>query len=158
VICYDRPVLRLFLLLLAPCLFGSGPFYLGSWKIESAVVAPWWTDHEKPDAVEMKSLVAKTVVIGVRSIRGPGVLACADPRYQVKDYPAEMLFQGAFGEMRERDRAVDPAKVAQSLGFRGANWKTLETGCANQIDWHFLDSDTMMFALNNYIYKLRKRR
>jgi hypothetical protein len=29
------------------------------------------------------------------------------------------LFQGEFGEMHLRDKAVDPAKVAASVGFSG---------------------------------------
>ena len=35
-------------LLLAAAAFAADPFYLGVWKIDSAVVAPWWTDGGKP--------------------------------------------------------------------------------------------------------------
>jgi len=106
----------------------------------------------------MKSLVGKTVVIGRAAIVGPGILGCKGPRYRVKDYPADMLFQGGFGEMHEKDKSVDPAKIAAALGFRGASWKTLETGCATELDFHFIDPTTGAFALNNYIYKFKKLR
>ncbi|HEY1335895.1 MAG TPA: hypothetical protein VGF59_00230 [Bryobacteraceae bacterium] len=104
----------------------------------------------------MKSLVGKIVVIEPKAIRGPRALACSNPRYEVKDYPADMLFQGAFGEMRQRDKSVDPVKVAAGVGFRGSQWKTLETGCAVEIDYHFIDPATAAFGLNDYIYTLKK--
>jgi len=148
--------------LLAVALASSGvaadPFYLGTWKIASAAAAPWWDDrgHES-DRAEMKSLVGKTVVIQAKAIIGPRPVACKGPNYQVKDYPADMLFQGAFGEMQRRDKSADPGKIAAQLGFRGSSWKTLETGCGNELDYHFLDPTTAAFGLNNYVYTLRKQ-
>jgi len=54
--------------ILAATLFAAGafaadPFYLGAWKISSAVVAPWWVSPGQPDAAESKTLVGKTVAI-----------------------------------------------------------------------------------------------
>ena len=135
----------------------ADPFYLGRWKIESATVAPWWTDAAKPDDAEMKSLVGKSVTISAKSIAGPRQLACNGPKYEVKDYTADMLFQGGFGEMQTRDKSVDPAKIAARLGFTGTSWKTLETGCGNEIDFHFIEPGRAAFGLNNYIYTLKKR-
>jgi hypothetical protein len=66
-----------------------------------------------------------------------------------------MLFQGKFGEMHDRDKAVDPVKIAAAAGFRGISWKTLETGC--EIEFHFIDERTAAIGLNNYIYKLQKQ-
>ena len=65
----------------------------------------------------MKTLVGKTFTIGPKDIVGPRQVACKGPKYQVKDYPADMLFQGAFGEMQSRDKSVDPAKVARYTSF-----------------------------------------
>ena len=144
-------------LLAASSLLAADPFYLGSWKIDSASAAPWWTEKAKPDDSEMKTLVGKTFVIKAREILGPRQVACKDPRYRVKNYPADMLFQGAFGEMRERDKSVNPAKVAEKAGFHGSSWKTLETGCGNEVDFHFIDANTAAFGLNNYIYILKKQ-
>lgn len=144
-------------LLIAAGAFAADPFYLGTWKIASAVEAPWADSQHKHDAAEMKSLVGKTIVVKSNEITGPRQLACKGPRYQVKDYPADMLFQGEFGEMQRRDKSVNPAKLAASLGFKGKSWKTLETGCANELDFHFIDPATTTFGLNNYVYTLKKQ-
>ena len=131
-------------------------FYLGTWKIVSAVVAPWWSDPRKPDPAEMKTLVGKTVIVKPKEILGPREIACKGPKYKVRDYPADWLFQGSFGEMHERDQSVDPVKVAATLGFRGTRWKTLETGCGNELDYHFIDENTSAFGLNNYVYFMKR--
>lgn len=141
-----------------PSARAADPFYIGNWKITSATVAPWqdgrpYTD----DLAEMKSLVGATVVIQMKAIGGPHAVACKNPNYRVKDYPPDMLFQGAFGEMHRRDKSADPAKIAAQLGFRGSSWKTLETGCGNELDYHFLDPGTAAFGLNNYVYTLKKQ-
>jgi hypothetical protein len=138
--------------------FGAEPFYLGTWKIASAAVAPWQVARPYGDDVaEMKSLVGRTVVIQAKAILGPHAVACRGPHYSVKDYPADMLFQGAFGEMHRANPSSDPAKIAAGLGFHGASWKTLETGCENELDYHFLDPVTAAFGLNNYVYTLKKQ-
>ncbi len=152
------PIMALLGAWTALCASAADPFYIGTWKIASASVAPWQV--ERPygdDRTEMKSLVGKTVVIEGSAILGPHAVACKGPHYQVKDYPADMLFQGAFGEMHRRDASADPAKIAAGLGFRGSSWKTLETGCANELDYHFLNPTTAAFGLNNYVYTLKKQ-
>jgi hypothetical protein len=131
--------------------------YLGAWKITSAVVAPWADPADKPDQTEMKSLVNKTVTFKAREIVGPGSLACKGPKYKLSDFTADMLFQGSFGEMHDKDKSADPATLAASVGFQGASWKVLETGCETEIDWHFVDANTMAIGLNNYVYTLKKQ-
>jgi hypothetical protein len=150
-------VLRLCIFLTAALAFAADPFYLGTWKITSAGDAPWADAQHKDDAAEMKSLVGKTIIVKSTEIVGPRQLACKGPHYQVKDYPADMLFQGAFDEMRRRDKSVDPAKLAAKLGFKGNSWKTVETGCGNELDFHFIDPSTTTFGLNNYVYTLKKQ-
>lgn len=143
--------------LLGSTALAADKFYLGTYKIDSAVVAPW-ADHERHlDTEEMNSLVHQIVTIKPTEITGPHALACKDPKYVLKNYPATMLFQGAFDEMRRRDKSQDPIKIAASLGFRGSTWKTLETGCGNELDLHFMDLNTIAFGLNDYVYKLKKQ-
>jgi hypothetical protein len=131
--------------------------YLGAWKIVSAAVAPWADPTRQPDQAEMKALVGKTVSFKAREIVGPHAFACKGPHYKLGDFSADMLFQGAFGEMRDKDKSVDPAKLAASIGFQGASWKVLETGCATEIDWHFIDATTIAVGLNDYVYTLKKQ-
>jgi hypothetical protein len=127
-------------------------FYLGTWKFASAVVAPWANPHRKPDAAERDALIGKTVTLTATAIVGPKVFACKGPHYKVSDFNAGLLFQGAFEEMRDNDRSVDPLKLAASLGFTGTSFKTLQTGC--EIDWHFVDASTVEIGLNDYVYTL----
>lgn len=147
----------IFAALFASGVWAASPFYLGTWKIVSAQTAPWWDSSGKPDDAESKGLVGKTVVIKAEGIAGPRELACKGPRYKVRNDTAEMLFQGAFDEMRRRKASVVPAKVAAGLGFQGTTWKTLETGCANEMEYHFLDATTAELGLNNFVYVLKKQ-
>ncbi|HKE26877.1 MAG TPA: hypothetical protein VKB88_31205 [Bryobacteraceae bacterium] len=133
-------------------------FYLGTWKIVEAKPAPWGdTTAWKQSAAETKSLLGRIVTIEQKAIRGPHQLACGDPKYQLRDYGADMLFQGMFGEMHAHDHAVDPVRVAENVGFHGSSWETLETGCEGMNDFHFIDRTTAAFGLNNYIYILKKQ-
>lgn len=130
--------------------------YLGTWKIASAVAAPW-ADPNPPDAKEMKSLVGKTLVFKPGEIAGPGILGCKGPNYRVVDVPVEGLFQGAFEEMHTRDRKAEPLKLAEKVGFHGTHWKSLQTGCANELDFHFVDPATAAFGLNDWVYTIKKQ-
>lgn len=133
----------------------ADPFFAGSWTLTTAVVAPWVDPHRKPDDAERARLIGKTVVLKTGEISGPRPFACAKPHYQVTDYGPDMLFQGAFDEMRSADKKVDPKALAASLGFTGPQIRTLETGC--EIDVHFVDDTTAEVGLNYYVYTLKKR-
>jgi hypothetical protein len=130
-------------------------FYLGTWKFDSAVVAPWAGPQDKPDVAEKNSLLGRTVTISPDGITGPKVFACKGPHYKLTDYTADLLFQGAFGEMHDADKSKDPQKLAALVGFTGTPIKTLETGC--EFDWHFVDQSTVEVGLNNYVYVLKKQ-
>ena len=129
--------------------------YLGTWKLTDAVVAPWADAKQKPDAAEKTRLIGKSVVLAPKAITGPKPFACTAPHYKVSNFTADMIFQGAFGEMQSTNKAADPNKIAASLGFSGAGIRTLETGC--EIDFHFVDATTAEIGLNNYVYTLKKQ-
>jgi hypothetical protein len=130
-------------------------FYLGTWHVASAVVAPW-SDSAASDPAEMHALVGKTVTFRPGAIDGPKPLACKNLKYKVSEGGPGMLFQGELAEQREGKPPPDAAAAAAALGFKGASWKTLETGCANELDFHFLDGGTAEFGLNNYVYRIEK--
>ena len=133
----------------------ADPFYAGSWKFTSAVVAPWADARRKPDGAEQARLMGKMVVFKAKEISGPRPFACAKPQYKVADYGADMIFQGAFDEMQRAGKKADPNALAASLGFSGSKIKTVETGCA--IDFHFLDDSTAEAGLNDYVYTLKRQ-
>ena len=130
--------------------------FIGNWNIASAVVAPWADlQQRKPDEKERARLIGKTITISAKAIAGPLPFPCKGAHYAIKDYTADLLFQGAFEEMRSKDKSVNPNKLAASLGFKGTNFKTLETGC--EFDFHFVDARTAEVSLNDYIYTLKKQ-
>jgi hypothetical protein len=47
-------------------------------------------------------------------------------------------------------------QTGQDAGFRGSSWKTLETGCGNEIELHFVDATTAEFGLYDFVYVLKK--
>ncbi len=130
--------------------------YLGPWKLSEAVVAPWADPAQrKPDKAEPARLLGKTLVFKTGEIAGPQPFACKKARYALKDYAANMIFQGAFEEMQTKDKSADPQKIAATLGFPAAGIKTLETGC--ELDFHFVDGTTAKAGLNDYVYTLKKQ-
>ncbi|MFN7933340.1 MAG: hypothetical protein U0R19_08445 [Bryobacteraceae bacterium] len=121
-----------------------------------------WQDPENVASDERAEqlLYARITDIEQSTLSDPneeGLLACRNPRYVWKQYPADMLFQSMFGEMARRDPKVNPVRVAASLGFVGERSKTLETGCEHAIDFHFLNARNAAFALDNYIFRLKKQ-
>jgi hypothetical protein len=130
---------------------------LGSWTIERADPAPWSNATEYPPATDTATYVGKHVVFAAKKITGPSVLGCANPHYEMKDYPADMLFQGELGEFEQRGgkKAED---AATALGFKSRPIRTLETGCEGAIDFHMTDSDHAAFALNNSIFWLTRKK
>ena len=130
-------------------------FYIGTWKISAAVAAPWADPKQKSDSAEQARLLNKTIVFKLKEIAGPPPFACKAAHYKESDFSADMLFQGAFDEMRSNNKSVDPDNLAASLGFIGKRIKTLETGC--ELDFHFIDETTAETGLNNTVYTLRKQ-
>jgi hypothetical protein len=82
------------------------------------VVAPWADPKQKPDSAEPSRLVGKSIVFKAREITGPRPFACAPAHYKESDFTADTIFQGAFEEMRSKDKSVDPDK-----GPASRRWK-----------------------------------
>jgi hypothetical protein len=132
-------------------------FYAGQWKIIGAVVAPWVASGETPDAAEMKSLMGQIITLKADAVEGPGSFPCKGPKYEVMQGGPEMLFQGMFGQMHDENAANDPQKLAEQVGFTGAQYRTVITGCEYEVDFSFgADEDAAKFALNNYVYTMKR--
>ena len=131
------------------------PFFLGTWKFTAGVAAPWADAQRRGDTRERSRLLGRAVVFKAGAIAGPEPFACKEPHYKVSHFPADMIFQGAFDEMRSKNRSANPNKLAASLGFSAGPIQTLEAGC--EIDFHFVNPATAEVALNDYIYTLKKQ-
>jgi hypothetical protein len=128
----------------------------GSWTIERADPAPWSNDTDfVPHRKVVPDYVGKQITFEAKRIDGPALLACANPNYQMKDYPADMLFQGGLGEYEQKSgkKAED---VATAMGFKSRPIRTLETGCEHSFDFHMSDAGHAAFALDNMIYWLKR--
>jgi hypothetical protein len=134
---------------------GAEPSYLGTWKLATAAPAPWAVSQHAPDAFEHARLVGQTIAVKAAAIMGPSPFACPGPHYKFRDITPAMLFQGAFDEMRIKNKSVDPDRLAGALGFIGPSIKTLETGC--DFDFYFVDASTAQVGLNDTIYTLKKQ-
>jgi len=133
-------------------------FYLGQWKITGAVPGPWIKSDAELFPDEMKSLVGQTIILKTDAIEGPGSFPCKGPKYELMEGGPDMLFQGAFGEMKAEKASVDPQKLAEQAGFTGTHYKTVLTGCEFTVDFSFgADNDTAMFALDNALYTLKRQ-
>lgn len=121
--------------------------FLGAWLISSSQPAPWVIPGQQLGQSDIHGLVGKRVVFAANRIDAPPPLACAGPRYEIETYPPDGLFQGNL---------TDPAKQAVALGYRSPQIMTLETNCPDIIDFHFVDANTAMFALDNRLYRMER--
>ncbi len=126
--------------------------FAGVWKIEKSEPAPWAKTADMLDAKEIKRLTGATAEFKANAITGPAPLACKGPRYEIKQYDADMLFQGALAEYG--DPSTTPDKMADKIGFAKRPIASLVTGCAAEIEFHAIDADHAVFALNNSIYRM----
>ena len=122
--------------------------FLGKWTIATSQAAPWSKPDDKPVESDLKALIGRDVVFLKDRIDAPSPLRCRKPRYAIKQYPPDMLFQGTLN---------DPDRQAKALGY-GPSVSTLETGCEGAIDFHFVNRDGAMFALNNRLYRLERKK
>lgn len=130
--------------------------FSGGWKIEKSEAAPWVDKPGMIEENEVKRLVGATLDITKRRIDGPEPLACKMPHYEIKRYRAEGLFEGGLGEIA--DAKVSADQIATKLGFRERPIPSLVTGCAAEIEYHAIDNDHLIFALNNSLYRLTRTR
>ena len=137
-----------FALLGASAANAANPGFMGKWTVTASQPAPWAQPNTTPVESDLKTLMGKMVTFSANRIDAPRPLTCRKPHYEMKQYEPDMLFQGNLTE---------PAKQAAALGYR-EKIVTLETGCEGAIDFHFINSDNAMFALNNRLYKIERKK
>jgi len=128
--------------------------FAGIWKIEKNEPAPWAMTSDMLESEEIKRLVGAPVEFKAAAIRGPAPLACKGPHYEIKQYQADELFQGALAQYG--DPSTTPDKLAENIGFAKRPVESLVTGCASEIEFHATDEDHAVFALNNSLYRMTR--
>ena len=107
--------------------------------------APWATDALGDATAESRALKGRKIAFGAKAISGPQPMACKKPAYERVAVEPAGLFQGGLKA---------PASDAAALGFAPGNVPTLLTGC--EVDYHFLDADHALLALDNRIYRIER--
>ena len=133
---------------------GAQEAFAGAWKIEKSEAAPWAKTADMLDAKEIKHLVGASVDFKAAGITGPAPLACGGAHYEIKQYEADEVFQGALAEYG--DPATTPDKMADTIGFGKRPIASLVTDCASEIEFHALDADHLIFALNHSLYRMTR--
>jgi hypothetical protein len=129
-------------------------FFAGPWKIAKSEPAPWVKSSDVIDKSDIERLVGARVQMHSDRIDGPAPLSCTHPRYEVKSVPAEGLFEGGLAEMS--DPSTTPDKLAERIGFGKRPIITINPNCASEIEYHAIDDNHLIFALNNSLYRLMR--
>lgn len=134
--------------------------FYGKWEITGAVKAPW-EDPDRPVLTDIAELYAgKVVEISKGQMRGPDLLGCGTTVLTAEALPYAGLFEGGLAVNPKN--AADPydldkaRRLAGELGFQAEPVESLFHGCS-EIILHKVDSETLLFGLDNRIYKLVKR-
>lgn len=117
----------------------------GTFVIKDSQKAPWATDSFGDENDRSRALQGKTITFAAKAINAPQPMACRKPRYERVAVEPDGLFQGALKA---------PARDAAALGYRPARIPSLLTGC--EVDYHFLDADHALFALDNRLYRIER--
>lgn len=149
---------RLFLATAALCLFAGAAFasqsFKGTWEVTKREPAPWLDVHISMEPHYAKELDKAKLVFADDKLSAPlGWMACENPKYEVYVVPFKGLFEGGLDI---KDRGYNyTADTARKLGFTKEPVLSLTSSCGELI-YHFADNDTMLFALDNVIYTLKR--
>jgi hypothetical protein len=126
---------------------GAQGSFAGTWTIKTWQPAPWLEGAERRTIRPEGRVLGKQVTFERRRVRGPAVMACTGPKYEIRDVPFDGLFQGGL---------TRPAAQATALGFKGPRVTTLDPGC--EFEYHLVATDTALFALDNVLYTMVRDR
>lgn len=150
-----RRMLRTFIVVSALLIHSASAqgVFRGGWTVIDAQPAPWIKETAERSRIRADPKMSHAQISFLPNrIDGPQPVACRDPHYQVVQAPLVDLFEGGLDDP---DRGMtDPQGVAATLGFRGPTSTTLQSGC--ELEFHMVDENTALFALNNIIYTLRR--
>ena len=134
--------------------------YAGSWMITGSAIAPWADPTHPPRSAESKRLAGKRVTFTPQRVVGPRPLGCAKSNYKAEVVGPDMIFEGMLAEPRGEMLGGSSAALAAAgaLGFDDpGNIATLDAGCT-EVRFHHLHRGAMVFALNNRIYTMVRKK
>lgn len=135
-----------------PC--AAQEVFAGSWDVAKAENAPWLA--ARPELTPHPEPVLRHARIIFRADRvvAPTWMGCKAPKYEIMSLGFDALFEGG---LYDPDHGLKDAKgLALKLGFTKEPVTSMLTGCSELL-FHLVDHDTVLFALNNMIYTLKRR-
>ncbi len=126
---------------------------LGTWEIVEARPAPW-TDEDRHKSLQAvgRRLIKQTITFAARQVTSKNrSLACKRAEYEQVSYQSDALFQGNLPE-------PNPTAAAARLGFKKEEVPSVDLRCSSGLfSYHFHDRNTVMTALSNVIYTLKRQ-
>jgi hypothetical protein len=118
----------------------------GPWIVIEGRPAPWIAPAMM-ETLDESMLLGNPVEFWASEVSSPSVLGCRDAHYEKKDLPPEGLFQGNL---------PSPARdSAAGLGFSRFPVSTVRVTCNTGVyDYHLLNPDTLLIAVDNVIWTL----
>ncbi len=137
--------------LVQPCA-AQGAF-AGSWDVVSQEPAPWVATDPKLKPQAEASLRKARLVFAADKLVAPTWIGCKKPKYEVTEMGFDSLFEGGLSDSSHG--LSDPKKVALKMGFTKEPVPTMVASCSELL-FHLMDKDTLVFALNNMVYTLKR--
>lgn len=128
---------------------GDNPF-LGTWTVSDAQAGPWVAANVR---VGVNPRIRNAIItFTATSVTGPEPLGCAKAVYELKMAGPEFLFEGGL---------TDPKPQARALGFTTDTFQAMSFSCDRpdadiSMDYAMPDRNTVVFALDNIIYTMKR--
>lgn len=126
---------------------------LGTWEFVDAQPAPWVDEAKHPAlAAAGKRMLKQVITFAPTNVASRQKwLACRRAEYETTTYEADAIFQGNLPE-------PNPTAAAVRLGFKRGEIPGVDLRCTGGVfSYHFRDKETVMTALNNVIYTLKRK-
>ena len=126
---------------------------LGDWTVTNAIVAPWVAAgaDQSTYALDAKGHLHMTITFEPdRVIAKDPEIACTNASYERTLLAPREIFQSSLPE-------PDQIEIARNLGFPSGEIPGFDVTCSSGLfSYHFADTDTLLFALDNVIYTLAR--
>ncbi len=127
--------------------------FAGNWDVVGQDPAPWVTNDPKAKPQAEVSLRKARLVFAADKVVAPTWMGCKKPKFEMMELGFDSLFEGGLSDSSHG--LSDPKKAALKLGFTKEPVPTMVTSCSELL-FHLMDKDTIVFALNNMVYTLKR--
>jgi len=140
------------LLMVVPAAHAQSNPLLGTWEFVEAQPAPWVNESQHASLnAQGKRMLKQVITFAPGAVTSKQKwLACKRAEYETTTYEADALFQGNLPE-------PNPTAAAIRLGFKRGETPGVDLKCTSGVfSYHFRDKNTVLTALSNVIYTLKR--